>query len=227
MFYAILAIMVTAVALLIYNHDAGELFGLPIENVASVALMSSLLLYLVGGRFASTGSALQSLKQLAIWVLVGFGLILGYSFKDDAKFLLNRVAGELVPGMGVASDGGAVTFRRSGDGHFTVFAELNGREIPMLVDSGASTVVLSYDDAQKVGINPDELSFTSPVMTANGRALAASIRLGSITVGGIRAERVSAMVSQPGALKESLLGMSFLDKLGGWSVSGDRLTLLP
>ncbi len=227
MFYVLMGIIVTAAAVLMFNHEAGEVFGLPIEQVAAVTVLSSWLIYLAGGRFRSLGSLAQSLKQLAVWVLIGFGLILAYSFKDDAKMLVGRVAGELVPGMGIPSNSGSVTFPRAGNGHFMVLAKVNGKEVPMLVDTGASSVVLSYEDAQAAGLNPDDLQFSTPVSTANGRTKAARLMLNSVDVGGIHRGRVPAMVSQPGALRESLLGMSYLEKLGGWSVTNDRLTLQP
>ena len=226
MFYVLMGIIVTAVALLMFNHEAGEVFGYPIEMVASVTLGSSWLLYLLSGRIGRT-SALQSLKQAAIWLLLGFGLVLGYSFKDDAQMLINRVTGELIPGSSIIADNGDVSFRRSANGHFMVQAKIDGQTVPMVVDSGASSVVLSHSDAEQIGIDPASLRFSSPVSTANGRAFAARIWLEEISVGGITATRVPAMVAQQGALRESLLGMSYLDRLGGWSVTGDRLTMRP
>jgi aspartyl protease family protein len=68
------------------------------------------------------------------------------------------------------------------------------------------------------------LSFNVPVQTANGTAFAASVRLPSISVGPIVMEQVEALVAQPGALKESLLGMSFLRRLRSYEFSGDYLT---
>jgi aspartyl protease family protein len=87
--------------------------------------------------------------------------------------------------------------------------------------------VLSYEDAQAAGLNLGSLQFSTPVSTANGRTKAARLMLNSVDVGGIHRGRVPAMISQPGALRESLLGMSYLEKLGGWSVTNDRLTLQP
>lgn len=227
MFYVLIGLIVTFTVILMFNHDAGEVFGLPIEQVASLAVLSSWLIYLISGRMPSVSQLGQSLKQLAIWMLIGFGLILGYSFKDDARMLVSRVAGELVPGMGIPASEGSVTFPRSGNGHFMVLANVNGQEVPMLVDTGASAVVLSYKAAQEAGLKPETLQFSTPVSTANGQTKAARILLSSISVGGITRSRIPAMVSQPGALRESLLGMTYLEKLGGWSVSNDRLTLQP
>ena len=227
MFYVLLGFIATAVAILMYNHDAGEVFGYPIETVASVTLSASLLLYLVSGRMTEGTNILKSLKQGAIWLLIGFALVLGYSFKDDAQILVNRVKGELVPGSAIMTDNGDISFRRSDNGHFMVQAIVNGTSVPMLVDTGASSVVLTYEDAKRAGLSPENMTFSSPVNTANGRTLAARIWLSRITVGGIGEQRILAMVAQEGALRESLLGMSYLDRLGSWSVSGDKLTMTP
>ncbi|SFN65824.1 aspartyl protease family protein [Cohaesibacter marisflavi] len=226
MFYALMGIVVTAVAILMYNHQSGELFGYPIEAIGSVAVLSTLLLFLLSGRGSRRSAPpLKSLKYLVLWAALGLLLVLGYSFKDDARMLVSRVTGELVPGSAMVSSDGSVSFRRSAGGHFQVSADVNGSSLSMLVDSGASAVVLTRDDAEAIGIDTARLNYIAPVSTANGRTFTAPIVLDSISVGGLQANNVRAMVAQDGALRESLLGMSYLDRLGSWSVSGDRLTM--
>nr|WP_321982588.1 TIGR02281 family clan AA aspartic protease [uncultured Cohaesibacter sp.] len=226
MFYALMGIVVTAVAILMYNHQSGELFGYPIEAIGSVAVLSTLLLFLLSGRGPRrSASPLKSLKYLVMWAALGILLVLGYSYKDDARMLISRVTGELVPGSAMVSSDGTVSFRRSAGGHFQVSADVNGSSLSMLVDSGASAVVLTRDDAEAIGIDTTRLNYIAPVSTANGRSFTAPIVLDSISVGGLQANNVRAMVAQDGALQESLLGMSYLDRLGSWSVSGDRLTM--
>nr|WP_321483366.1 TIGR02281 family clan AA aspartic protease [uncultured Cohaesibacter sp.] len=226
MFYALMGIVVTAVAILMYNHQSGELFGYPIEAIGSVTLLSTMLLFLVSRRGSRrSASPLKSLKYLFMWGALGILLVLGYSFKDDARMLVSRVTGELVPGSAMVSSDGSVSFRRSSGGHFQVNADINGVSLSMLVDSGASAVVLTKSDAEAIGVDTASLNYIAPVSTANGRAFTAPIVLDSISVGGLQANNVRAMVAQDGALQESLLGMSYLDRLGSWSVSGDRLTM--
>ena len=226
MFYVLMGIVITAVAVLMYNHQSGELFGYPIEAIGSVTLLSTLLLFLLSGKGSNRrSSALKSFKHFVLWIAVGLVLVIGYSFKDDARLLFDRIAGELVPGSAMVSSDGTVSFRRSADGHFQVRAEINGTSIPMLVDSGASAVVLTQDDARSIGLDTEALNYIAPVSTANGRAFTAPIVLQRISVGGLEATNVRAMVAQEGALRESLLGMSYLNNLGSWSVQGDRITL--
>nr|WP_319484615.1 TIGR02281 family clan AA aspartic protease [uncultured Cohaesibacter sp.] len=228
MLYVLLGIVVTSVAVLMVNHQSGELFGYPIEAVGSIALLSTLLLFLLSQRGGGRRSApLQSLKYFLVWAGIGFVIVLGYSFKDTGRMLFERVAGELVPGAAVVTNSGEVFFRRAADGHFQVRADIDGTTVPMLLDSGASAVVLTRSDAEAIGIDTSNLAYLSPVNTANGQAFTAPITLSRISVGGIEARNVSAMVAQEGALRESLLGMTYLNRLGSWSVAGDRLTLTP
>ena len=95
----------------------------------------------------------------------------------------------------------------------------------MIVDTGASTIVLRPADARKAGIDPKSLTYRVPVLTANGRAMAARVRLDSVAIGPLDRKNVDALVAQPGALTQSLLGMSFLSRLRSYEFSGDFLRL--
>ena len=119
----------------------------------------------------------------------------------------------------------AVRVRRRPDGHFMARTEVNGSAVSMLVDTGASTVVLRPADAERAGIDTKRLNYSVPVQTANGTTHAAPVRLRSITIGGIEVRDIEALVSKPGNLKESLLGMTFLKRLRSYEFSGDFLTL--
>jgi aspartyl protease family protein len=95
----------------------------------------------------------------------------------------------------------------------------------MLIDTGASTVVLKPADAQRLGIDVDRLKYTVPVQTANGTTYAAHVRLRTLTLGPISLNDVEALVAKPGTLKENLLGMSFLSRLRSYEFTTDMLTL--
>ena len=94
-----------------------------------------------------------------------------------------------------------------------------------MLDPGASMVLIPYEPAARIGINPDTLDFSLPVTTANGRSSVAPIRLSSIKIGPIAVFDVAAAVARPGQLKTGLLGMSFLDLLAETTFKGDRLIL--
>ena len=164
---------------------------------------------------------LKQLRNAAIWLALGLALVIGYSFKDE---LGSRLLGELVPQRGTANPDGSVTFRAGEDGHFHVEARINGTRLRMLVDTGASQVVLSPADARRLGIDTAGLDFRHLSETANGPVSGAPVTLREITVGSVRLTDVMASVN--GAeMSESLLGMTFLSRLSGFEVSGDRLTL--
>jgi aspartyl protease family protein len=97
--------------------------------------------------------------------------------------------------------------------------------VSFLVDTGASSVVLSYQDAKNAGLDMGALSFTSPISTANGDAFAANVRLVEIGIGEITRRNVRAMVAEDGKLNQSLLGMTFLSSLSGYTVRQDQLIL--
>lgn len=95
----------------------------------------------------------------------------------------------------------------------------------LLVDTGASSIVLKASDARAAGINVSQLKFRVPVRTANGVAYAAATQISSIAVGSITMHNMNIMVAKPGVLSESLLGMNFLTRLRSYEFSGDFLTL--
>ena len=95
----------------------------------------------------------------------------------------------------------------------------------MLVDTGATAISLSWDDARRAGLDIKALRFTRPVATANGKALVAKARLERLCVEGIRLEDVPVTVAQPDAREDSLLGMAFLKRLAGFEVKDGRMIL--
>ena len=103
--------------------------------------------------------------------------------------------------------------------------QLNGRSVTLLVDTGASSIVLTARDAEDVGIDVTSLRFTIPTQTANGTAFAARAKLGFVEIGPIERRNVAVMVSKPGALSHSLLGMNFLSTLTSFEFRGDELFL--
>jgi clan AA aspartic protease (TIGR02281 family) len=115
---------------------------------------------------------------------------------------------------------------RTPGGNFYVFGYINGAPVQFVVDTGATSVVLTREAAQAAGVSLDGLSYSVNAETASGRTLAAPIMLNSVTVGGITENYVSALVTTPAVeLSKSLLGMSFLNRLQSWEVHGDKLTM--
>jgi aspartyl protease family protein len=119
----------------------------------------------------------------------------------------------------------ATELKSAQNGHFFVTANINGVGIKVLVDTGASAVALSYEDAQDVGLHPASLTFDQPVSTANGVTNAARVTLKKIEIDGVRVSDVEGMVLPEGALSGTLLGMSFLSKLSSFKVEDGVLYL--
>lgn len=173
----------------------------------------------------------QAVRHVLIWIGIAFAIIAGYAYREEFSAVAERVMGELAPpGQGITIATGttgerAVRIRRRADGHFNAVGEVNGVSLTLLIDTGASTVVLRPADAERAGIDTESLKYSIPVETANGTAYAAPIKLRSITIGPIEIQGVDALVAKPGALNQSLLGMSFLTRLRSYEFSGDFLTL--
>jgi len=115
---------------------------------------------------------------------------------------------------------------RAGDhGHYVTTASIEHMPVDVLVDTGASKVALSYEDAERIGLKPFALDFDQPVSTANGIVEAASVILRRIEIDNVIVHDVEGMVLPQGAMRGTLLGMSFLSRLSGFRMSDGTLYL--
>ena len=105
------------------------------------------------------------------------------------------------------------TLHRAWDGQFRAIARIDNADIGVMVDTGASLILLRYDDAIRAGVDPDLLKFNIPITTANGRSFVASYQFSQVRIGGVVVRNVEGAVAAPGALHNSLLGMTFLEQL--------------
>ncbi|MEM6971800.1 MAG: TIGR02281 family clan AA aspartic protease [Pseudomonadota bacterium] len=160
-----------------------------------------------------------------IWCAVGVGLSAAYAERDLLRERVHEIRGDVVTQVAVSTIGIEEQLERDWDGHYRTDAEINGRPVTLMVDTGASMVVLPYEAVSRVGIDPTSLEFNMPVSTANGRSTVAPIELREIRVGDIVVRDVPAAVAHPGRLHSGLLGMSFLDRLSETSFQGQRLYL--
>lgn len=110
-------------------------------------------------------------------------------------------------------------------GHFETEAEINGARIDVMVDTGATLVALTYEDAQRAGIYLNSADFTYRVKTANGIAKVAPVEISSIAIGDITVRNVRGAVTEPGKLHKTLLGMSFLNRLSRVEMRPNGLAL--
>jgi aspartyl protease family protein len=124
-----------------------------------------------------------------------------------------------------ASLGSIVEIEAKDNGHFNAEADLNGRPIDVMIDTGATMVALSYEDAERAGILLNDTDFTRAVSTANGVARVAPVTLDRVSIGNITVRDVPAAVAERGRLKTSLLGMSFLSRLSRFDMRSGRLMM--
>jgi len=123
-----------------------------------------------------------------------------------------------------STESGEASIAKSTDGHFWANAEVDGHPVRFLVDTGATAVALTADDARNLGIDPSSLQYQYTVMTANGPAKAAQVKLGLVSVGRAEVSDVDAFVIDKG-LETSLLGMSYLGRLAKFEATPDALVL--
>jgi aspartyl protease family protein len=119
----------------------------------------------------------------------------------------------------------AVQIARGQSGEFALHAKINGVTAPMVIDTGATWVVLTYETAKAAGLPLELLEYDVEVETAGGHTRAARLTLNRLAVGKLVERSVPALVVPHGQMKTNLLGMSFLDRLESWEVRADRLML--
>lgn len=157
----------------------------------------------------------QAMRDASIWGLIFVGVVLAIGFAEPLKrTLFNDEPMRL--------DQNTVALAKRGN-HFHATLEINGRDVDFIVDTGATDLVLSREDADRVGIDLDGLSFDRPAQTANGVVMGAYVRLDQIRFGPYTDSSFPARVNG-GDLGTSLLGMEYL-KQYRLQVDGDRMYL--
>jgi aspartyl protease family protein len=225
----ILGALGATLILLLVNDGRGTTLGLANEKFAQIAMLGVWGAVLAAG-FLRRGMRFQDVaRQAAVWLVLLMALVASYQYRFELQNVASRVTAGLIPSRpqtAFGADGALrVTIGKSSSGHFEADGVVNGAGVSFLVDTGASSVVLTMDAARAAGIAPDGLVFTFPVSTANGTAFAAKVTLGEVRVGDISRKNVSAMVAEQGKLDQSLLGMSFLSSLSAYAVQQDQLIL--
>ncbi len=228
-----LVILLAALGAAFFAFQSNPELAASLMNVETGAVVVALALvfYVAILLTANSGPVLRTIRQLAIWAGLILALVVGYSYRGEVGAVADRVVGNLLPpGAGYTVETAipgerAVRIRKRRDGHFAASATVNGSQMTLMLDTGASTVVLKPADAAKAGIDVSTLRYSAAVRTANGTTYAAPVRLDAISIGPILIKDVEALVAKPGNLNESLLGMSFLRRLRSFDFSGEFVTL--
>ncbi|TIQ96072.1 TIGR02281 family clan AA aspartic protease [Mesorhizobium sp.] len=229
LFWVVMLVIGAGLILLMMNDSAGRTFGIE-NNDFSRLIWVGVLVAVIGASLIRSGRPLGDMaRNFGVWAAIVLALIAGYQYRYELQDVVSRVTAGLVPGsplaLGVDSGRATVTLDKAGNGHFEARILVNGRPVRTVVDTGATSTVLTAEDAQAAGFNPAALSYTVDVSTANGMARAATVRTDEMAIGGIVRKDMPMMVAAPGMLEQSLLGMNFIGSLSGFEVRGDRMIL--
>ena len=159
----------------------------------------------------------QGLQHAAVWVLIFLGVVVAYGFKDVLK-------DQFFPRQGSAVAENILTLPRARDGHFYADIQVNNVWVEFVVDTGATEIVLSKTDADRVGIDISGLRFTGRAFTANGEVRTARTLLAEMQLGEFTDTNVRATVND-GDMVGSLLGMTYLRRFSRFEIVGDDLLL--
>lgn len=226
MLFVAFAILITFGIALAINADFGSIIGLTQGQTARAIPLVIILVLLASALVGRRHKLGEIISGFVVWMAIGGIFFIGYALRDDFSRIGQRLMAELQPGAAIVDPTtGNVQISRSFGGSFRINTQVNGANIPMIFDTGASAVVLSQADARRAGIDTASLAYTLPVQTANGTGFAAAITLERIEVGNISRSRIRAFVLQDGALETSLLGMTFLETLSRYTVSQDSLEM--
>lgn len=208
----------------------GLLFGslavtFPSHMVDYSYLVRGLIIIVIFGGAAVLWSniTIKRFLQIAgVWALVVGATSLVYLYKSDinARFM------SVIDPSGINSTEDGLIVHRSKDGHFWLRAYANDVPIRMMVDTGASNIVLSPEDANRIGLNLDDLNFSGIADTANGQVTYARTKIEEITFGDARFNNVPVTVNGS-EMRGSLLGLSVLNEFSSIEFRGDMLILRP
>jgi aspartyl protease family protein len=186
--------------------------------VAILAFVSSGIIFTRRFNFSEVA------RNIAVWTGLAALLLIGYTYRTEIKGVFYRVAGELVPGQGISITENELIIVANRDGHYYVNGTANGKTIRFMVDTGASEVTLSPQDASRIGIDMPRLRFTQKFHTANGIGFGARYWLDSLSIGSFELGTTVVSINKS-EMSHSLLGMSFLERLKSFEFRDGKLYL--
>lgn len=220
--------LLSGMALLVINRwvDQPLRWDTNSDDILYAVTMLMLLSYLLAGPLSRmTGEeARRTALHAVAWIGIFMVIAVGYSYRFELAGVRDRVLGTLIPGREIRSAPGMTRFQISSNGHFYIRARVNGTPVRFLVDTGATDIVFSPGDAERVGWALDELNYNRIYQTANGIGEGASVVVDEFRLGDLRLEEVRASVNRA-PMSESLLGMAFFNRLRGYRVEEGTLTI--
>jgi aspartyl protease family protein len=179
-------------------------------SVLVVAILGSVLI-------SRRGAYGKMFRQAGVWLLIFMGLVAIVASWQDI-----RQSGQTMSFQ--QSEDSAIIIPKEIDGHFHLTVTINDRPIEFLVDTGASDIVLTRNDAARVGFDPNRLDYLGMANTANGTVRLATIRLETVRLGEFIDKNIRASVNKA-PMEKSLLGMRYLSKFRAIEISNDQMIL--
>lgn len=192
-----------------FNLTQGEWTNLIYSILLLSVMISSMFI-------RSTTDNGKKFKNLAIWLVI----ILVVALLYNNRFLFK----DFVPYQAYDTGNNELKITKSNDNHFYIAINIDNKKVLFLIDTGATTTTLTLNDAKKLGIDIDRLNFNIPLNTANGVSFGASTEVYNIKIGDFTIDSMWVIVSKDLDGK-SLLGMNFLNKLNGYDIRQDKMTL--
>ena len=221
MFVFILVLLVGGALLAVMS----KLFPVSDKEDWSYALRGLAIAAMVSASLAARRTPWRdSLRYALIWSAIVAALWVGYVFKDDAKELGLRLVSSIVPSVPMAASNGDLSISQSSDGSYYIAGAVNGQPVTFLVDTGASDVVLTQEDARRAGIDVGALTYSRASSKANGIGRDSPVTVSSLEVSGVRLLDFPVSVNKA-AMPNSLLGMSYLKRLKSFRFDHNRLIL--
>ncbi|MEE9389372.1 MAG: TIGR02281 family clan AA aspartic protease [Paracoccaceae bacterium] len=187
------------------------------DDIAQLAYLLVLGVAVVGWFIAENRKSMgKAARQALVWGLIFIGVIAGAGLWSDIRDDVNPRQSLIAPGI--------VEVPRGIDGHYYLVLQLNGTAVEFIVDTGATDMVLSQKDAERIGLSIDDLIFSGQANTANGIVRTARARVDSVRLDDIEDHNVGVSVNG-GDMEGSLLGMSYLRRFDSIEITGDRMIL--
>lgn len=188
------------------------------DDTARLIYLSLLGIVIAGSYVLSNRTNIGKTMQYAgIWVLIFMGAIAVVGLWGSIKHTL-------MPPNEAFTRGETIVLPRANDGHYYLTLDVNNVPVGFVVDTGASQIVLSQQDAKRIGIDPDDLAYLGSANTANGEVRTAAVRLETVTLDGLTDRNLRAVVND-GEMEGSLLGMSYLGRFESITIKNNELVL--
>ena len=228
LFWFVLAAIGAGLILLIVNDSGGSTLGLPNDSFANLVYLGVWGTVLAVGILASGRRIADTARALAMWMLIILVFVAGYQYRYELQDFANRVTVGLVPGspLTVNDGGNTVMLEKLANGHFGARGAVNAVSVDFIIDTGASSTVLTVADAEAAGLRYVEAQLQCSDLDGQRQR---DCRTSSSPIPSVSApSRASeCRCSSPSAAssKQSLLGMNFIGTLSGFEIRGDRMIL--